>query len=288
MVLCTPFTAGGGVNFDELDRLIDFQLAAGTEAIFFAGVGGEGPAMTDEEYAAVVAHGAARCRGRCIAGAGVAAPVTAGAVRLAALAAQSGAQVLLAAAPFYVRATPNGLVAHYTAVAGAAGGVPVIVSHIPLRTGVTMSSATLLRLAAIPGVAGIKDCSGDVPLVAEVVAGAPEGFAVWSGNDNVVVPNMALGAAGVISVAGNLVPQRMAAMVRLMREGDTAGAAAQQQALLPLIGGMFMEVNPIPAKTALGMLGFGMGPFRLPLCPMEPQHEKALAALLARYGLLAG
>lgn len=285
VVLCTPFDENDGVNFHELDRLIDFQLNGGTEAIFFTGVAGEGPSMEEAEFARVVSHAAARCRGRCLVGACTAAASTRKAERLSRIAAECGAQVLLVAAPFYVRATPDGLAAHYAAIAEAAG-LPVIVSNIPLRTGVTMERRTVLRLAALPGIVGLKDLSGDIQMVEEVLQEAPEGFRVWSGNDNAAVPYMSLGAAGVISVAGNLVPGEIAALTGMMRRGAVAGAAALQLRLMPLIRSLFIEVNPIPVKTGLRMMGFEMGAFRLPLCAMEAPNEAALRAVLERYDLI--
>ena len=274
----TPFT-GRGVNYDVLAALLDRQLAAGVEAVVLCGTTGEAAAMTEAEQLAVIRWGADYLRGRMTVIAGTGSNCTAHAVDLSCAAEEAGADAVLVVTPYYNKATPRGLILHYTAVADAVG-IPVIAYNVPSRTGVDLPLSVCEALSAHPNINGVKEASGDLAKISRILGRFGEDFHVWSGNDDQNVPILSLGGQGVISVLSNVCPGEVHDMVSAAHRGDFRAAAAEQNRLMPLIDALFCEVNPIPVKAALDLLGFDVGTPRLPLCPMEPEHLSRLRAAL--------
>lgn len=274
----TPFT-DRGVNYDVLAALLDRQLAAGVEAVVLCGTTGEAAAMTEAEQLAVIRWGADYLRGRMTVIAGTGSNCTAHAVDLSRAAEEAGADAVLVVTPYYNKATPRGLILHYTAVADAVG-IPVIAYNVPSRTGVDLPLSVCEVLSAHPNINGVKEASGDLAKISRILGRFGEDFHVWSGNDDQNVPILSLGGQGVISVLSNVCPGEVHDMVSAAHRGDFRAAAAEQNRLMPLIDALFCEVNPIPVKAALDLLGFDVGTPRLPLCPMEPEHLSRLRAAL--------
>ena len=274
----TPFT-DRGVNYDVLAALLDRQLAAGVEAVVLCGTTGEAAAMTEAEQLAVIRWGADYLRGRMSVIAGTGSNCTAHAVDLSRAAEEAGADAVLVVTPYYNKATPRGLILHYTAVADAVG-IPVIAYNVPSRTGVDLPLSVCEALSAHPNINGVKEASGDLAKISRILGRFGEDFHVWSGNDDQNVPILSLGGQGVISVLSNVCPGEVHDMVSAAHRGDFRAAAAEQNRLMPLIDALFCEVNPIPVKAALDLLGFDVGTPRLPLCPMEPEHLSRLRAAL--------
>ena len=274
----TPFT-DRGVNYDVLAALLDRQLAAGVEAVVLCGTTGEAAAMTEAEQLAVIRWGADYLRGRMTVIAGTGSNCTAHAVDLSRAAEEAGADAVLVVTPYYNKATPRGLILHYTAVADAVG-IPVIAYNVPSRTGVDLPLSVCEALSAHPNINGVKEASGDLAKISRILGRFGEDFHVWSGNDDQNVPILSLGGQGVISVLSNVCPGEVHDMVSAAHRGDFRAAAAEQNRLMPLIDALFCEVNPIPVKAALDLLGFDVGTPRLPLCPMEPEHLARLRAAL--------
>ena len=274
----TPFT-DRGVNYDVLAALLDRQLAAGVEAVVLCGTTGEAAAMTEAEQLAVIRWGADYLRGRMTVIAGTGSNCTAHAVDLSRAAEEAGADAVLVVTPYYNKATPRGLILHYTAVADAVG-IPVIAYNVPSRTGVDLPLSVCEALSTHPNINGVKEASGDLAKISRILGRFGEDFHVWSGNDDQNVPILSLGGQGVISVLSNVCPGEVHDMVSAAHRGDFRAAAAEQNRLMPLIDALFCEVNPIPVKAALDLLGFDVGTPRLPLCPMEPEHLARLRAAL--------
>ena len=274
----TPFT-DRGVNYDVLAALLDRQLAAGVEAVVLCGTTGEAAAMTEAEQLAVIRWGADYLRGRMTVIAGTGSNCTTHAVDLSRAAEEAGADAVLVVTPYYNKATPRGLILHYTAVADAVG-IPVIAYNVPSRTGVDLPLSVCEALSAHPNINGVKEASGDLAKISRILGRFGEDFHVWSGNDDQNVPILSLGGQGVISVLSNVCPGEVHDMVSAAHRGDFRAAAAEQNRLMPLIDALFCEVNPIPVKAALDLLGFDVGTPRLPLCPMEPEHLARLRAAL--------
>ena len=274
----TPFT-DRGINYDVLAALLDRQLAAGVEAVVLCGTTGEAAAMTEAEQLAVIRWGADYLRGRMTVIAGTGSNCTAHAVDLSRAAEEAGADAVLVVTPYYNKATPRGLILHYTAVADAVG-IPVIAYNVPSRTGVDLPLSVCEALSAHPNINGVKEASGDLAKISRILGRFGEDFHVWSGNDDQNVPILSLGGQGVISVLSNVCPGEVHDMVSAAHRGDFRAAAAEQNRLMPLIDALFCEVNPIPVKAALDLLGFDVGTPRLPLCPMEPEHLARLRAAL--------
>ncbi len=280
--MVTPFSPDGArVDREALVRMTERQIDAGADALLFLGTTGEAPTVTDEERRKLLALAVKTVRGRLPVIAGCGSNDTARAVRLAKEAEEAGCSALLCVTPYYNKTTPEGLVRHFEAVADAAD-LPLILYNVPGRTGVDMPVEVCRRLSEHPRIAGIKEASGDIRKSARILAASGEGFAVWAGNDAEAVPVMALGGSGVISAASNLCPGAFRDLCRHMEAGDVRGAAAVQLTLLPLIDALFSAVNPIPVKTACGILGLCSPALRPPLCPMEDALRLRLEKELRR------
>ena len=285
VALVTPFTSGG-VDYPALEKLLDFQLDRGTDAVIVCGTTGEAATMSYAERMAVIEAVVRRVDGRVPVIAGSGANCTETAIALSRDAVSAGAYGLLVVTPFYNKATQRGLVRHYTAVADAAEK-PVILYNVPSRTGVKCTAETYAALAQHPNILGVKEAGGDLALIQKTRELCPEDFYIWSGNDDETAPIMLLGGKGVISVAANVAPDRMHDLTRACLEGDFVSAGRMQLELRALCEALFWEVNPIPVKTALALMGMCEEVFRLPLCEMEPENRERLAAVLQRYGLVS-
>lgn len=279
VALVTPFDEGG-VNEAVLRALVRFHHASHTAALVVCGSTGEAAAMSRAEQQAAVAAVVAENGGRLPVIAGAGGSDTAEVVQLAVQAKAAGADALLVSAPPYNRPPQRGIVAHVRAILDAAD-LPVILYNVPSRSAVNMLPATIAELAADERVIGVKEASGDITQVAELARLVGDRVAIWSGNDDQVVPLLALGGRGVISVAANVAPEPVQQMVELFLAGEIVAARALQLRLLPLIGALFSEPNPMPVKAALRWLGFETGPLRAPLVEPEPDTVSAVTTALA-------
>ena len=283
--LVTPFR-GDGVNYEMLEMLIERQIRAGADAIVLAGTTGESPTLTDAEKLEIFRIGVQTAAGRTKIIAGTGSNSTAKAVDLSAKAAHIGVDAILAVTPYYNKSTQPGLLQYYTAVAEASG-LPVIAYNVPSRTGVDIRVDTCRVLAEIPGIAGIKEASGDISKIGRILAACGDELPVYSGNDDQTVPVMALGGAGVISVASNVVPRPMKELTDACLTGAYPKAAAIQRKLLKLMDLMFCQVNPIPVTAAMKLIGFDCGSCRPPLDGLPDEDVQKLRDCLDELGLLA-
>lgn len=281
--MVTPFT-GDGLNLKTLDQLVDYQLDGGTDALVVCGTTGEPSTMDISEEAVVISRTVERVGGRVPVIAGAGSNDTAFAVQSVKQAKNLGADALLLVTPYYNKTSQQGLIRHFLTIADATD-LPILLYNVPSRTGLNLLPATLKELAKHENIVGVKEASGNIEQIAEIACTCPE-LALYSGNDDQVLPLLALGGKGVISVVANLLPGKTHDMVRLWMEGDIAGSRALQFELFPLIKALFSEVNPIPVKTALCDMGFDCGPLRLPLIEMQEATHARLREEMRRMGLL--
>lgn len=284
VAIVTPFTKDT-VDLDAFGRLIDFQLANGTDAVIVCGTTGEASTMTYGERMRTIEYCVERVGGRVPVIAGSGSNATPNAIALGRDAERAGADGLLVVTPFYNKATQAGLVKHYTAIADAATK-PIILYDVPSRTGVTIAPETYAELAKHPNINGIKEAGSNLSNIQKTRNLCPDDFSIWSGNDDETAAICLLGGRGVISVAANVVPDRMHHLVRLCLAGDFAAAGKLQLDLKELCDTLFCEVNPIPVKTALELMGLCSGALRLPLCQPSEEHRERIQKTLVRYGLL--
>lgn len=280
----TPFT-NDGVDYPAFKKLLDFQLENGTDAIIVCGTTGEAATMSYIERMRTIEAAVRYVDGRVPVIAGTGSNSTGNAVTLSRDAAQAGVDGLLVVTPFYNKATQEGLVRHYTAIADQVEK-PLIVYNVPSRTGVKCTAETYARLAEHPGILGVKEASGDLALVQKTRELCPEDFYIWSGNDDETASIMLLGGKGVISVAANVVPREMHELAAACLAGDFVRGGAMQLKLRKLCEALFWEVNPIPVKTALARMGYCQEIFRLPLCEMGAENRRRLEKVLEEYGLI--
>lgn len=283
--LATPFTDSGAIDYPALLRLLDFQLENGTDAVVVCGTTGEAAAMGYEERRQIIEAVVRHVDGRVPVIAGTGSNNTENAISLSRDAVLAGADALLVVTPYYNKATRKGLIRHYTAIADAAER-PVILYHVPSRTGVKCTAETYAALAKHPNIVGVKEAGGDLALVQKARDLCPEDFAIWSGNDDETAPMMLLGGRGVISVAANIMPREMHELASACLAGDFVSAGKMQLRLRKLCEALFWEVNPIPVKTALAMMGYCREVFRSPMCEMEPENREKLRGVLEEYGLV--
>lgn len=282
VALVTPFRAGGAVDYDALDRLVDWHVESGTDVIVPCGTTGESPTLDHEEHDRVIAAVIRRADGRVPVLAGTGSNSTDEAIRLTKHARESGAAGSLQVAPYYNRPTQEGLYRHFAAIAEAVDG-PHVVYNIPGRCGVEVSVDTLVRLRkACPNIVAVKHATGSMDGASEVLSRCD--LAIISGDDSVTVPLMVIGGVGVISVLANLVPKDMKAMTDAALRGDWETARTWHRRTFPLARGLLsLETNPIPIKTAMALRGLCAEEFRLPLCAMQPANREKLVAALAAY-----
>lgn len=276
--LVTPFL-GNTVNYPLLELLLRRQIDAGIEAVVLCGTTGESPTLSDCEKLEIFRRCARYADGRCRIIAGTGTNDTQHTIALSAAAEEAGADALLVVSPYYNKATPEGLLTHYAAIAGAVH-IPVIVYNVPSRTGVDIPVSVYRKLSELPNIAGVKEASKDMGKISKIQASCPDSFALWSGNDDLTAPILALGGQGVISVLSNVLPERMQALTRAALDGDFDTAADLQLRLLPLTEALFREVNPIPVKAAMKLVGYDCGTCRLPLTPASPETIARLKEIL--------
>lgn len=285
VALVTPTYADGSVNFDKLKELIEFQIANETDALIICGTTGEASTLSDEVQIKCVRFSKEVANGRVPVIAGAGSNDTAHCIALAQGCEKAGADAVLLVTPYYNKATQKGLILHYTAVANSIS-IPVILYNVPGRTGCNIAPKTVYELSKVKNIVAIKEASGNFSQIAEVAALCGPDFDIYSGNDDQIVPMLALGAKGVISVLSNVAPRNTHDMVAKFMAGDVAGAAKLQLDAIELIKALFCEVNPIPVKAALNLMGYEVGPCRLPLCDMEEKNLETLRTALKNYGLL--
>ena len=284
VAIITPFTETG-VNYNELGRIIEDQIAGGTDAIVITGTTGESATMTDAEHREAIRYTVEKVGGRIPVVAGTGSNETSYAIELSQYAEKVGADALLLVTPYYNKCTQNGLVAHYTKIADSVG-IPAILYNVPSRTGVGIKTETYAKLSQHPRIVGVKEASGDLSAILRLRAATGDDFAVYSGNDDQIVPILSLGGSGVISVLSNVAPRVAHDICQHYFDGDVRTATKMQIDYTDLIDALFCEVNPIPVKTAMRRLGYDAGPLRMPLSEMEPAHVAQLDAALRKHGLL--
>ena len=284
VAVITPFTETG-INYPELGHIIEDQIAGGTDAIIITGTTGESATMTDAEHRGAIRFAVEQVKGRIPVVAGTGSNETSYAIELSKYAEEVGADALLLVTPYYNKCTQNGLIAHYRAIADSVN-IPSILYNVPSRTGVNIKTETYVQLAKHPRIVAVKEASGDLSAILRLRAAVGDELAVYSGNDDQIVPILSLGGLGVISVLSNVAPQAAHDICQNYFDGNVAEAARLQIAYADLIDALFCEVNPIPVKTAMRRLGYQTGPLRMPLSEMEPAHAAQLDAALRAHNLL--
>lgn len=284
VAIVTPFNESG-VDFEKFGELIDYQIENGTDAIVVCGTTGESATMPDEEHISVIKYCVQRVAGRVPVIAGAGTNDTPHCIRLSKAAEECGADALLLVTPYYNKTTQKGLVKHFTMVANSVN-LPIILYSVPSRTGVNIAPQTVKKLSEVENIVGIKEASGNISQVAKIAELCGNDFTIYSGNDDQIVPIMSLGGKGVISVLSNVVPAQTHDIAAKYLAGDTKGALSLQLEYLELIDALFCEVNPIPVKTALNMMGQNVGSLRMPLCEMTEENEEKLRNVLKKYKLI--
>ena len=284
VAIVTPMTETG-VNYPEFRRFIDDQIARGIDSITICGTTGEGSTLTDKEHKEAIQFCIDHVNGRVPVIAGTGSNDTRYAIELGKFASQAGADGLLTVTPYYNKTTQAGLIAHFTAMADAAG-IPVILYNVPSRTGLNIAPETALELSKHPLINGIKEASGNISQVAKIAQLCGDELNIYSGNDDQVVPLLSLGGKGVISVVSNVKPELMHDCCKAWFDGDTRKACQLQLEILPLADALFCEVNPIPVKYAMNVLGWNAGACRLPLVEPSDAHKEKIEQALAAEGLL--
>ena len=281
--LVTPLDENG-INFDQFGRLIDWQIEEGIDALVICGTTGECATLNDEEHRAAISYAVKRVDGRVPVIAGTGSNDTAYAIELTKAACADGADAILVSTPYYNKATQNGLVAMYNAIADAST-VPMIVYNVPSRTGVAINPQTYVKLAEHENIVGIKEANGDISKIVETMALVGDKLDMYSGNDDQIVPIMSMGGIGCISVLSNILPRETREICNKFFEGDIKGAAALQCRYHELISALFCEVNPIPVKAAVSAMGFCENYLCLPLTPMEEANYQRLLRAMRAEGL---
>lgn len=285
VAIVTPMKENLEVNYELLERNINYQIDNGTDAIIIAGTTGESATLSEEEHKKVVKAAIEFTKHRVPVIAGTGSNSTQTAIELSQEADKDGADAVLIVTPYYNKATQKGLIAHYTSVANSIK-VPVIMYNVPSRTGCGLNPETIAHLVKnVDNIVGLKDATGDLSHAAKTMNLCDGKLELYSGNDDQVLPILSLGGLGVISVLSNVAPKKTHDMVVKFMEGDTAGAAKIQIDAIPLINALFCEVNPIPVKTALNLMGMNVGPLRMPLCEMEESNKETLKKALQDFGI---
>ena len=286
VALVTPFKEDLSVDYDQLEKFIDFQIDNGTDSIVICGTSGEASTMSHDEQIEVVSACVSHVNGRVPVIAGAGANCTDEALNLAKRSEKAGADGLLVVTPYYNKATQKGLEEYYTTV-GNSVDIPIIMYNVPGRTGTNIQPATAVKIAkSVDNIVAIKEASGDIGQVATLAALADGCLDIYSGNDDQVVPLLALGGIGVISVLSNVAPAYVHDMCYKFFSGDIAGSRKMQLDALPLVNALFCEVNPIPVKAALNMMGKEVGTLRAPLTEMEDAHKEVLKKAMMDLGIL--
>ena len=285
VAIVTPMNPDESINFDRLGQIIDNQIENGTDAIVICGTTGESATMTDQEHVDCIEYAVKRVTGRVPVIAGAGSNHTSYAVWMSKEAKRVGADALLHVTPYYNKTSQTGLIRHFNAVADATD-LPIILYNVPSRTGVNITPATYRELAKHPNIVAAKEASGNISQIAQIAQACGDELDLYSGNDDQIVPLLSLGAKGVISVLSNIMPRETHDICRLFFEGKIAESRALQLKLLPLINALFSDVNPIPVKEAMNMMGWECGECRLPLVSMQPQAKEHLRVLMQEQGLI--
>ena len=286
VAIITPMTETGAVNYPKLEEILEYQIANGTDAIIICGTTGESSTLSHEEHLEAIRFTAEKVAGRIPVIAGTGSNCTETAIYLSQEAEKYGVDGVLLVTP-YNKATQKGLIAHFTKIANSIK-IPVILYNIQSRTGVNIAPETMAYLAKnVENIVGVKEASGNISQIAKIAELCGESFDIYSGNDDQVVPLLSLGGKGVISVLSNIAPRETHDIVAKFMDGDVKGSRELQLRALPLIEKLFCEVNPIPVKAAMNMLGWEVGPLRMPLSEMEEEHQKELKAAMDAFGVKA-
>lgn len=283
VAIITPFD-GDKTNYDALGKLIEMHIAKKTDAIIICGTTGEASTMNNEDHLAAIEYTVKKVNGRIPVIAGTGSNETAHAIELSQKAEKLGADGLLHVTPYYNKTTQKGLVEHFTAIANSVK-IPIILYNVPSRTGMNISIDTLKKLAKVDNIVAIKEASGDISYTAKVAAQVPELY-IYSGNDDMIVPVMSLGGKGVISVVANIMPEETHNICEYYLNGEVQESLKLQLEMLELINNLFIEVNPVPIKTAMNLLGYNAGNLRLPLTDMEEKNLEVLKNSLKKMNLL--
>ena len=286
VALVTPFKENGEIDYDRLEELVEEQIAGGTDAIVACGTTGEASTMTHEEHLDVISYVCQVVKGRIPVVAGTGSNCTETAVYLSEEAERRGADGILVVSPYYNKATQKGLKAHFTTVANSVK-IPMILYNIPGRTGVNIKPDTVADLCRnVENIVGVKDATGDISSVAELMCLCDGNIDLYSGNDDQIVPLLSLGGKGVISVLSNIAPAQTHQICQEFFDGNVKESCHLQLKALPLVKALFCEVSPIPVKAAFKLMGKSAGPLRMPLTEMEPENRERLRAAMKEYGLL--
>ena len=286
VAIITPFNEDGSVNYEEFGRIIDDQINGGSDAIIVCGTTGESSTMDHDEHIEVIKYCVEKVAGRVPVIAGSGSNCTREAINISKRAEEVGADGLLCVTPYYNKCTQEGLYQYYKAISDAVN-IPIIMYNIPGRTGTTIQPETAVRIAKeVKNVVAIKEASGNISAVAKLAALADGCIDIYSGNDDQVLPILSLGGKGVISVWSHVAPKKVHDMVYAYLNGDTATATKLQLEAIDVIGALFCEVNPIPVKAAMNMLGYKAGPVRAPLTELSDAHKELLEKALKNYGVL--
>lgn len=283
--LVTPFHESGRIDYNAFAKLIDYQIGAGVDAVCVCGTTGEASTLTPAEQTELIRFCVAHTAGRVPVIAGTGSNSTSEAIEKSCHAQSAGADALLIVTPYYNKATQAGLIRHYEAIA-ANTDIPILLYNVPGRTGVSFTAETYASLSRLPKINGVKEASGNLSLILQTRKLCPADFYIWSGNDDQIAPVMALGAKGVVSVAANIIPEVMVELSHKCLHGDYEAATSLQIEYAELIDALFSEVNPIPIKAAMELLGMCSGQLRLPLCPISQTHLERLRGELKRLQLL--
>ena len=286
VAIVTPFHEDGSIHFEKFAQLVEDQIAGGTDAIIVCGTTGESSTLTHEEHFEMIRFCVETVKGRVPVVAGTGSNCTETAVYLSKEAQKYGADALLLVTPYYNKATQNGLYAHYKKVADSVE-LPIILYNVPSRTGCNILPQTAVRLCTeVENIVGIKEASGNISQIAKLQSLADGKVDVYSGNDDQIVPILSLGGKGVISVLSNVAPRQTHDICQKFFEGDVEGSMKEQLRAINLCDALFCEVNPIPVKAALNLMGKEVGPARMPLSEMEPQNVERLRKAMEEYGIL--
>ena len=286
VAIITPFSADGSVNYNKLDELIEYHCANQTDSIIICGTTGESSTLSEEEHLECIRFTVERTKGRVPVVAGTGSNATATAIKMSVSAVQSGADGLLIVTPYYNKCTQAGLIAHYSAIAKEAKA-PIILYNVPSRTGVNIEAATQAQLVkSVDNIVGVKEASGNISQVAQIMHLTEGKIDVYSGNDDQIYALLAMGGKGVISVLANIAPKETHEICGKFFEGDISGSRKMQLKALPLVDALFCEVNPIPVKKAANLMGMNVGGLRMPLTELAPENTQRLEKAMKEYGIL--
>ena len=283
VALITPFNADGTPNFAKLDEILEMHIRNKTDAVVICGTTGEASTLPDDEHLEIIKHTVETVAGRMKVIGGTGSNYTQHAIDFSKKAEEYGCDAVLCVTPYYNKATKNGLVAHYTAIANEIS-IPLIMYNVPSRTGVNIPIEALKELAKVPNIVAIKEASGNMSYAMRVRSEVPELY-MYSGNDDLIVPIMSIGGKGVISVVANILPEETHNICEYYTNGETEKSAKLQLDMLDVINNLFIEVNPIPVKTAMNILGYEVGGLKLPLCDMEEKNHEILKKSLENFGV---